>query len=690
MATIGKIRQRSGLMLIIIGGAMGAFILGDFFSTGGTQEAYEVGEVYGEAIPGEEYQMRIDARSEALKSTGQNLDDKTTDQIKNQVWQQIVRDRILEPEFEELGLTVTKEEFDDVRFGNNILTSLIQDENFKNQETGQFDPAMVRQYFVYVQNTYPSYWKMQYNSIVDTRTTAKYNNLIKKGVYVNSLEAKHDFVAQNKKVNLKYISKKYNTIADTAVVFSDSDLEDYYDKHKNESKFKQDKARAIEYISYSIKPSDADIQDIKNSLLSIKPLFEATENDTTFVMENAGVPFYNPEIYREGSTDPITDSIISNGKEGLVVGPYKQGNTYKLSKIVLNGTVPEVRASHILFRAEKGSAVTAQRAKADSVLKVVKAGGDFAELAKELSEDVGSGQNGGDLDWFGKGMMVPQFDSACFEMRKGAYSIVQTDFGVHLIKVTDKRDTNQVKLAVISEEVKPSSETLNDIYNTASSFSIKNTDLDAFKAQAKEQGLSLRSANSIKPQDRFVPGLQNTNELIRWVNKAEIGSVSEPIECGTDYVVAILTQINNAGIAPLENVRNQIEVAVKKQKKAEMLKTLLAGSSLDEIAKNNSLSIQSAPNVSYSTTVLPGGAGREPKVIGEVLTIAQGQVSEPIEGANGVYVVRVESVTEAGEAGDLANNKQLVKSQVVSKVDYAVYGALSKAAGVKDERYKFF
>ena len=691
MATIGKIREKSGLMLIIIGGAMAAFILGDLFSSrGGGTAAYEVGEIYGKAVTGDEYQYRVQLRSEAFKSIGQNMTDELNTQIRNQVWNEIVRDRVLKPEFDGLGLAVKKDEFDDIRFGNNILQNFRTDQTFINQETGQFYPNIVKQYFVYIQQQFPGYWEMQKESIIATRVAAKYNTLIKKGIYANKLEAAADYVANNQKVNFKFVFKKFNEVADSLVTFTDSDISKYYNEHKSEDAYQQDKSRTIKYVMFAATATTDDRLDIQNQLEALKPSFEATESDSIFVMQNTTAGVYSPTVYTPGTLGAPFDSLIVNGSKGEVVGPYAEGNQYKLAKIVGNGKVSEVQGRHILVRVNESVTIEAARAKVDSLKKAIAKNKNFAEVAKTESEDTGSGAKGGDLGWYRRGMMVPAFDSASFEGKKGALQVVETQFGVHLLEVTDTRKVDEISLAVVNKVIEASSATLDDVYNTASSFSINNDDIDKFTSDAETQKYVVRDAANIKPQDKFVSGIQKPEELIRWINSAELGAVSEPVLCDKSYVVAILTQINEEGTAPLENVKDLVERKVKNIKKGEYLQAKMQGTDLNEIAKANGLNINLATDITFATNVLPNGAGREPKVIGQALTLESGQLSVPLAGENAVFVMQVVDVKAAGEPTSLAANKQAVKSKFANRVDYGAYNALTEKADVKDERYKFF
>ncbi len=688
MVSINKIREKSGLLIVIIGLAMGAFILGDFFTSGNSFSRLMVGEVNGESIEGAYFEARVDEQLEGFRQTNRVVNEQTTQQIRAQVWNTIVREKVLFSQLDELGLTVTEEEYDDVRFGNNILPDLQGDQTFQN-ESGQFDPLRVRQWFSAVQENYPAVWREQRDRILAQRRIDKFNNLIKKSLYVNSVQAESDYVAANEKVDLTFAVKKFTTVADTVVTVTEADIRAYYNEHKNDKKYKQENTRSIDYITFAIAASQADKDNLKGELEELVEGFKNAENDSLFVVTNGEVRFYQPQVYTEGSTASDIDSLIVNGSEGDVVGPYEDGVNYKLAKIVLNGKAPEVNARHILLKPTGNQTPEDVKAVADSLKKVIKKNNNFADLARQLSEDKGSGSKGGDLDWFGEGMMVKPFNDACFNGKKGDMPIVESQFGIHLIEIMDTRKVDQIKLASITRKIEASTATVDAIYDEASVFSINNSTDESFVTGAEEAGYQVRTAANIKPQDKFVAGLQNPEAVISWANKAELGTVSEPIEAGSNFVVAVLTQITAEGVPTFEDVKSKMEIEVIKQKKAEYIQGLISGDDLTAVASSLNVSTQNAANISFSSTVIPSG-GRELKVVGTAVTLPKDAVSKPIVGENGVYVVAVTKKTEAPKASDFSANKSTLRAKFENRVNSEAYAALVDKAQVKDERYKVY
>lgn len=691
MAIIGKIRQRSGLLIAVIGIAMLAFILGEFFqNAGGGPQDFRVGEIYGEEIDKRDYDRRVNRQLEAIRSTGQQPSTEDIKQIEDQVWNQMIRERIFSEEFEKLGIVITKEEFDDIRFGENILPEFKQDQTFINPETGRFDPQMMRQYFETIQTRFPLFWEMQRDRILETRKGTKYNNMVKGGVYANSLQAARDYRNENQKVDFRFVLKRYSDISDEDISYSESDVEKYYSEVRNDAKFKQDPSRTIEYLEFKVDPSERDIENQRENMEKIAERFRSTTNDTMFFTSNTNKRFA-PQEYREGSLDPELDSLILNGEIGDVVGPYQEGNVYKVTKIITSGEVPEVNARHILIKPEGEQTIEDAMARAEDLKRQIKGGADFAALATEFSEDFGSAQNGGDLDWFGEGQMVPAFNDACFEGKVGDMPIVETQFGVHLIEILDRRATEKLEVATIEKEIRPSKESFDKVYDVASTFAINNDNPERFKSAAEEQGLRIRTAEDIKESDRNVRGLPESRSIVRWAFDNETGAISQPMEIEKRFVIAHLTKIKEGGVPKLDDIRERLMTDFKKKLKYELYSGKMSGiNSIDEVAVAADEEVLDAQGIAFSTNAIPGGGGNEPYVIGKVFTLEPGQISVPLKGETGVYVVELTNKTEAPELENYADNKEKVRNKVATRVDFEVYRALEKNADVKDERARFF
>jgi peptidyl-prolyl cis-trans isomerase D len=694
MAAIAKIRQRTGLLFTVIFVAMAAFILGDLFSGGSRQQDFEVGSVDGKAISYIDFETQVQREIDALRSVGQPTDEETTQAIRNQVWEQMVKRKVLLNRLPQVGITVTKEEYDDIRFGDNVAAGFKNDPYFVNPETGQFDPTAVQRFFVMLQETYPLYAEVQRTRLTENRLEEKYKNLVKKGAFVNALDANFDHASKGTKAKVEFAFKRYTAVPDSLINISDSDLRAFYNKEKGKAKYKQDESRSIDYIVFTVEPSKEDRDDLFGQMERLKEDFQESDNDSLFIIANADTPIYSPIEYKNGDLMGRANDIITAGEVGDVVGPYQDGEFYKLAYILDKSPIKEVKARHILISGSKMGAAEARK-KLEGLRREAKSKGNFAELAKENSDDPGSAANGGDLNWFGKGVMVPPFEEASFKGKVGDMPIVETDFGVHLIEITDNREVPVIRMSVLDKKITPSIATFNEVYDVASEFSINNKKRAAFIEAAEEQGLMVQEAKNIKPSNPRISNFKNARNLTQWMFKAKKGEVSEPFEVDNSvFIVAALSEIKGAGVPAFEDIKVQLEAELLNKKKAELIMADLEGvEDLKTAAEKMGVKTQKANSLAYSTFSMPSAGGSEPKVIGKIFSTTPelyGTLLPAIAGESGVYVVVVNEITPAEEKTDFADIRQNLGRRQQNKANTAAYNALVEKADVKDERGKFF
>jgi peptidyl-prolyl cis-trans isomerase D len=353
-----------------------------------------------------------------------------------------------------------------------------------------------------------------------------------------------------------------------------------------------------------------------------------------------------------------------------------------------------VRARHILINIQAGD-TTAALAKADSLKRLIKGGKKFADLAKTNSEDFGSANDGGNLNWFTEGTMVKPFNDAVFQGKKGEMPVVVSQFGVHLIEIQDKSGENRkMEIAFVEREIEVSNATDNAVYVEASSFASRNRTVAEFQSAAQEKGYRIETADNLKPGDRMLPGIGQSRDLVRWAFKENQGTVSEARNFENKYVVAAIVEVREEGVAPLAQVKDQVEKAVIRDKKAERFtqefNTALTGSkTIEEVASKKNLNAESADNVSFGTFSIPG-IGREPKVLGTVFGLTKDQLSQPIKGETGVFVLMVNQVTEPEALTDFSFFKNQISSTLTNRVAAEVFEALKTKAEVEDNRYRFY
>jgi peptidyl-prolyl cis-trans isomerase D len=696
MATLQKIRNNAGLLVsIIIGLALLSFILGDLLTSGDklfNRNRNNVAEVAGKSIAIDVYQGKIDENLENYKrQSGQSgIDQSTTNMIQDQTWEQMIHDYVMQDELDELGLTISGDELFDMVQGNNIDPQIKQIPIFKNQQTGQFDRALVLQFLKNMEQD-PSgnaknSWTAFEKALIQEKINQKYNTLIEKGMYATSIQAKKELDNKNLKSDFDYVTIKYNSVSDSSISFTQKEVQNYYDD--NQDKFKQTESRDIVYVTFPVVASEDDDKETRKWIEGVKNEFTSTDNNQQYISLNSDVPFDGKYYSKEELPELV--AFLYDSPVGTVYGPYKEAEAYKISKVVEFKSLPDsVKARHILIKAEAGVNVLA---KADSILALIKKGASFAEMAKTNSAD-GSAAQGGDLGWFPAGAMVPTFNDACFNGKKGDLVTVETQFGAHVIEIMEQsKKTNKVEIATLVRTIVPSSKTYQNIYAKASKFGATNRDIASFQSAAEKEKLSIKVA-TLKKDDKLVANIENSRSLVRWAYKAEKGTVSEIQEFGDLFLVAGLKQVQEEGIAPLSVVKLDVEREVKKTKKAaylieKMSAASKSASTLQMVADKLQTSVKEAANVSFAAYSVEG-IGFEPEVQAAVVSLPVNKISAPIEGKNGVFVIQIKNIQKPS-ANNPALEKMAMARSYRSRVGYQVFEAIKEASKIEDRRSNFY
>ena len=703
MSTLQSIRNRAGLLVaIIIGLALVAFILGDMLRSGSSlmrPGQMEVAEIDGESVQYPDFQRRIEEVAEIYKMNTGNAqpDDATWNQIREQTWQTVVREIVMDPVYDELGIGVTSDELFDMVQGNN-LHPIIQ-QLFRNPNTGQVDKSQVLQFLKSLENAPAqnrAYWLYIEDQIKNERIQAKYNTLLRQGLNATSLEAKNSIDANNRKANIQFINLPFNSIPDSAITVSEKELKAYYNDHQEE--YEQNASRMIEYVAFDVIASDADDANTLKWVEETKEEFAGIQENEQYVNVNSDQRFEN--VYQKQSelNGELAEFAFSN-EVGAVYGPFKEDNAYKLVKIDDFKDLPDsVKARHILIKPETVGTYEAAVALVDSLQNLIENGADFASLAKDYSEDAGSARNGGDLGWFKKNQMVKPFEEAAFNGEVRKLYTATTQFGIHLIQPTRKgRTTKHVRLATLSRNIEPSTQTYQNVYAQASKFVSENQDYESFKNSIAEQKLTKKIA-SVTENQREISGIEYSRTMIRSAYKADKEDILEnndgsPIfELGESFIVAALASVTEDGTASFESVKPRIELAVKKQKKAEALLAKMQekaeGNDMDAIASALETEVKDANNLGFNSFSIPG-VGSEPAVIGTLSSLEKDQVSAPVRGNNGVFIVKVISIQE-GTNEDLEAEQQRLAQSLGYRANYQAYEAQRNSVEIEDKRAKFY
>jgi len=703
MSTLGNIRKRSTLLLLVIGVAMLAFILGDFMQSkrSGRGGGFFVGEVAGEEISIQIFEERMQKGIENWKNSNQNatLTQSVMSQIRNSIWDEYIKELLMNMEYEELGIDVDSEELFELFQGNNVYPEISKIEIFQDPATKQFDRARMIQYMKGLDNDQTGEAREQWlgfeEYISNLRKNDKYRLLVEQGMYVSSVEAQLYFNQGNENISFEYVPISFNHIADSLVTVSESEIEYYYEDHLSE--YQQDESRNVDYVVFTVTPSTKDEEDTKNNLADLTKTFAANTDFEVFVRRNSdntnAIFNFTKE---EGILDTNATSLFASEK-GTVVGPYLfSEGVYRVSKLADVQYRPDsVEARHMLIAPDENKNLDSTNALVESIKEEIESGKDFADLAQKYSIDKTSALKGGDLGWFKEGAMVAEFNEVCFTATKGDLTIVQSQFGVHLIQVTKKsRNVKKVKIAYIDRVVEPSSETYHEYYTQAARFAgvLLNTDTTTFDDLVATENLVKRNEEKVSPSKQNISGLENSRGLIKWMRNANVGEVSEVFEFGNNYVVATLTKVNSEGDISLEDVSVEIEAKVRKQKKGKMIIDEINSetyNTLAELASTMRSQVQQATKASFLSSQIQN-LGNEPELVGLICASEKDKISQPIVGNNAVFVAKVLSKNEARTTGDFTQQQVQISQALKQSASVAAYNAVKENAGVVDNRNDFY
>ncbi|MCI0523075.1 MAG: peptidylprolyl isomerase, partial [Bacteroidales bacterium] len=699
------LRERAGvLVVVIIGVSLFLFVVSDFFGNGRgrrrqERKYYEIGRIAGEQISYQEYEQRVQNLFEIYKLYGvQTIDEATAESAREQIWEQMVRESIQDNQYRDLGIGVSTEEVDELVLGNDphpIVTQL-----FTDRSTGMFNKSFLVNFLKNLETdeTARRYWLFFEDEIVTDRMSTKYNNLVSKGLYVTSKQAEFDSKVAGSTVDFSFIQKNYASIPDSSVTVTAGEIESYYTGHKED--FRSNALRDIEYVTFDVVPSEDDVRQTEDWINRTSAEFAEADDPAQFVNLNADTRHQGVFLSSDNVPENLRDFVKIEDKSAIF-GPYREEDSYKIARLIDVAERPDsVHARHILVSAGQTRTMQDARSAADSILRQIRSGTPFELMAMTTSEDQGSAQLGGDLGWFREGMMVTPFNDACFTGKKGDIVTAETTFGVHIIEILDQsKKSRKYNLGIIDRKIIASSTTNQRIYSQASQFAGTSNTYDKFVGAIAEQNLNKRVANNVTPRQKTLPGLENPRGLIISLFSAQKGEIvldasqQAVFEVDDKYVVAYCTAAQEEGTSPLADVENDIRFILLKDKKAEVIseefsKTNQEGKSLEDIAYSMGLNVQEATQVTFRSYSVPG-AGSEPALIAAASAATQGEVTGPVRGENGVYMLFVNSVTTK-ESEDLKLLRDRLEATFQMRGNYEAYQALRKGAEIVDKRYKFY
>jgi peptidyl-prolyl cis-trans isomerase D len=705
MAIIGRIRKHSSLAVIIVGVAIAAFVLSDLFKGGGRQNP-PVAVINGEDVSYLEYNNQLEQSLENARANAQkdNLTMQEIIGVRNQTWNSILSDYIMGEQLDDLGIMVSSDELFDQVQGTDPHSLIRQ--YFVDPQTNLYDPELVLRYLQNLDNmdaTTRNQWLQLEEFIKKDRREQKYKNMISKGYFIPRPFAELDFESKRKAAEIRYAAASYADISDSLVVVTDEDFERYYEE--NSYQYNQDASRDIDYVVFDVLPSTTDRKEARE--LAFR-LFEDFKNasDPVFFVNTTSDNIYDSSWFKKGDLPVEIDSLVFNSPVGTYIPPYQLDDAWHFARIMEIEDRPDsMKAEHILIAYAGGlrasPEVTRSREMAqelaDSLLNVVKSGGDFAELAKTYSDDPSAQTNNGDLGWFADGMMVYPFNEAVFQGDIGEKVQVESPFGFHVIHITGKKDfAEKARVAIVDRTIEPSSNTDQDVYVEASKFAFENKTLDDFTAAVNEQGLNLRTASYVQQNAYNIPGIENAREIVRWTyyEELEVGQVIQKVfDVEGSYVVAALKEVREEGTVPLDQVRESISTLVYNEKKAEYLIDRIEALGTDDIYTiGNSLNakVDTSTNLTFSSRNIPG-FGSEFKVIGSIFAMTPGNVSGPLQGNGGIFVVALDRFNEPEQSSNLSIYKNQMESSFATRVSgNQVFAALQEDSDIEDNRHLYY
>ena len=705
MAVLENIRKRTTVLILIIGLALFAFVISGVFTSsnfGGEKVGSSVAEINGEDVSIDDFRQEVETASRRVGPTASSM------QVVNQVWENTIRKNVLGAQFEDLGIGIEQDQIVDFL----RTTGYAQNPEFQNQD-GQFDPNIFKQTVADWKVNNPAQydaWLQTENEIIQLAKEQTYFNMVKAGVGATLKEGELDYKLANEKMDIKYVRIPYSSIPDSTITVTKSEIADYVNDHKEE--YKQDPARDLQYVYFEEKPSEADENEIKDAITkllddTIEYNSQTDRNDTirgfrntkdisAFLDRNSDTKFDTVFRAKKDLPASVADTLMSLNV-GQIYGPYKDGGSYKISKMIARKPNGSVKASHILLaytgatRANPDVNRTKEEAeaKAKELLKEAKKSGVvFSELARDNS-DGPSAPQGGDLGYFQRGVMVPEFNDFAFNNNVGAIGLVETDFGFHIIKVDDKEDV--VQIATIAREIVASEQTINTLFTKATKFEMETTDDEsAFSAIAKKEEFVVRPVNKIKALDENLPGLTNQRNIVQWAfnGDTEVGDVKR-FNINNGYAVVQLTGSYAEGVMSAEDASVLVLPIIRKERKAAKIIAANKGKDMSTIASDNSVSISNASALTVKSPTIPG-AGSEPVVVGTAYGMAEGATSGLIEGNTGIFKIEIVKKTEAPQLDNYSVYANQLKTSAASRVNTSVYNALKDAAKIEDNRATFY
>lgn len=703
MAILGKIRQRSIFLILVIGMALFAFVISGVFDGNSANN----GPTDPIAVVNDE-EIDLTFFRQMVEQTERTYNYSTLQSV-NLVWNQALRNTIFNQEFEKLGIDAGKDQLEQIISSDEAV---INNPNFQN-EAGFFDFGIFTDYIAQLSVQEPAAyenWKAQEQSIINVAKQRIYLDLIKSSGGMTEAEARTLYHFENDNINIEYLQIPFDEIPDSLVSVSDAEIKQYIKSH--EKAYERSASRNLQYVLFDESPTEDDLAAIRLRLEGLKEEqiayndvskltdtiqgFKTAENIVDFVDRYSEIPF--DSIYRpRGEFNNEYADILFGLEVGEVFGPYRDGNYFKISRLLDRKEEASLRASHILIAFEGAtrapSTVTRSKAEAqreaNRVLRLARRNGaDFEGLAREYS-DGPTKTRGGDLGFFQEGQMTEPIFDFVNKNRVGRIGLVETEFGFHIIKVTDKDDLAMI--ADVANEAVASDETANEIFRKATQFEIESIDASDFIGSAEKYQYTVRPVKQITALEENLPGLFNQRQIVRWAydDETRIGDVQRFTLSSGGYAVVQLTAINKKGLASIDEVGAEVRNKILQDKKAALIEKQYANETLEALAEKEVFTLETASAINQKNPTLVG-AGNEPYVVGAAFTMEEGAVSGLIQGERGMYKIKVLKKNEAEPLEDYLQYSREYLRDASFRLLENIFVALESNAAIEDNRALYY
>ncbi|WP_304331328.1 peptidylprolyl isomerase [Phocaeicola plebeius] len=712
MATLQKIRSKGPLLVIVIGLALFAFIAGDAWKVlQPHQGKQDVGEVNGEVLSAQDYQKMVDELSEVIKLTN-GLNSLTEDQlnnVKDQVWQSYVNNKLIAEQAEKLGLKVTDAEIQSII--DQGTHPLLMQTPFRNPQTGMFDKDMLKKFLVDYANLNASqmpaqyveyyqkmgaFWQFVEKTLAQSTLAEKYQNLVAKSLISNPVAAEDAFNSRTEQSDLLLAGVPYSSINDSTVQVSDSEIKDRYNEKKEQ--FKQlVETRDIRYIDVKVVPSDADRKAVEKEVTEYSNQLASTTADFgTFVRSTGSSVNYSDVPVSKSVFPADVASRLDSTNVNEVYGPYynQTDDSFNAFKLLAKVSSPD----SIQFRQIQVYADTEEKTKtlADSIYNALKGGADFAAVAKIYGQ-TGEATWVNAQSWEGSELDADNSKFINTLLNQPVNELANLNMGQAnlILQVMNKKSMQtKYKVAVVKREVEFSKETYNAAYNKFSQFVAQNTTIDSMVKNAEESGYTLMPRTDLSSAEHYGGGVRSTREALKWIFAAKPGEVSPLYECGENdhLMVVALDKIHEAGYRDINSVAEMLRAEIRRDKKAEKI--------MEEMKKYNSIAqvkgmkdavSDSVKHVTFSAPAYISVTRSSEPVIGAVAAkTAANKVSAPIKGNGGVYMIQVYAKEKGSEKFDAKQEETTLTNMAVRIAGNQLINDLYQKAKVVDQRYLFF